>query len=260
MVNRQSSIGVMDSGVGGISTLQVLTQMLPNENFIFYGDSANAPYGEKDATTVQQLTSNAIDELRANDVKAVVIACNTATSAAKQQMMTKYPEMPIIGIEPALKMAVDAGKQHILVMGTPLTISLPKYHAQVARFEAQTSIQSLPCAGLADLVERGHDGIDAINARLDELLAPYTDQPIDSVVLGCTHYPFIGKLIQQHLSQPVTLFTGYEGLGNQLIKQLEAHDLLRDTPNDQQISFMSSRPTATELTLYQQLFDHGIGI
>lgn len=260
MLSQQAAIGVLDSGVGGISTLRTLTRMLPNENFIFYGDSANAPYGEKDAATVQHLTSAVIEQLRQRDVKAIVIACNTATSAAKSQMMTQYPEMPILGIEPALKMAVDAGKHNILVMGTPLTISLPKYRAQVDRFKDQTMIHSLPCAGLADLVEQGHDGLDRINARLDELLAPYRDQPIDAVVLGCTHYPFIGQLVAQRFAQPVTLFTGYEGLGHNLIKQLDERRLLRQDHNPQQIEFMSSRQTKDELALYQQLFQNGIGI
>lgn len=121
-------------------------------------------------------------------------------------------------------------------------------------------IHSLPCAGLADLVEQGHDGLDRINARLDELLAPYRDQPIDAVVLGCTHYPFIGQLVAQRFAQPVTLFTGYEGLGHNLIKQLDERQLLRQDHNLQQIEFMSSRQTKDELALYQQLFQNGIGI
>lgn len=260
MVNQQSPIGVLDSGVGGISTLQTLTKLLPDEDFIFYGDSANAPYGEKDATTVQTLANNVIETLRNQGVKAIVIACNTATSAAKPQLMTTYPDMPILGIEPALKEAVDAGKQHILVMGTPLTISLPKYRAQVARFANQADIHSLPCPGLADRIEQGHAGLPEITAHLTELMAPVVNEPIDGVVLGCTHYPFIGKLIQAQFDHHVDLYTGYEGLTNYLKRQLADHDLLRSGHTKQSVTFMSSRDTPAELALYQQLFANGIGL
>lgn len=260
MVSQQAPIGVLDSGVGGISTLQTLTKLLPNESFIFYGDSANAPYGEKSAAEVQKLADHVIDQLREQAVKAIVIACNTATSAAKPQLMTKYPDMPILGIEPALKEAVDADKKDILVMGTPLTISLPKYRAQVARFDSQANIYSLPCPGLADLIEQGHDGLPEIEAHLSELMAPMLEKTVDGVVLGCTHYPFIGKLIQAQFDHPVTLYTGYEGLTNYLKRQLTDRHLLRHDHVKQTVTFMSSRQTDAELALYQQLFDNGIGL
>ncbi|VDG24429.1 glutamate racemase [Lactiplantibacillus mudanjiangensis] len=258
MADKRAPIGVFDSGVGGISTLQTLAKVLPNEDFIFYGDSANAPYGEKDATTVCQLATDVIDELATQDVKAVVIACNTATSAAKPQLTAAYPDMPILGIEPALKEAVDAGKQHILVMGTPLTLSLPKYRAQLAKFGPKTNIYSLPCPGLADRIELGSAGLPKIKALLADLMAPMLEHPIDAVVLGCTHYPFIQDLITAKFEQPVTVYTGYEGIARNLTAQLQEQDLLRSVNNDRQIQFMSSRNTATELALYRDLFEHGI--
>ena len=258
MSNKQAPIGVFDSGVGGISTLRTLAKVLPNEDFVFYGDSANAPYGEKSSTEVCHLATNVMAQLKLHQVKAVVIACNTATSAAKRELVAANPEMTILGIEPALKQAVDAGKHHILVMATPLTIGLPKYNAQVARFRERTQVTSLPCPGLADHIEKGHAGIAQTQALVDQLMAPVLDKPIDAIVLGCTHYPFIADMIQDKYDHPVTLYTGYEGLANNLATHLKAQDLLRSKNPDRQIKFYSSRNTPAELALYQQLYEHGI--
>lgn len=258
MDEQQKAIGVFDSGVGGISTLRVLAKMLPNENFIFYGDSANAPYGEKSSAEVQKLANNVVIQLQSQAVKAVVIACNTATSAAKLNLIARYPTLPILGIEPALKAAVDAHKQHILVMATPLTLSLDKYQTQLARWRQHLDIYSLPCPGLADLIEGGSTALPKIKSALTDLLATVRAQPLDAVVLGCTHYPFITKLIQEQLGQTVTFFTGYEGLGRNLQSQLQQRDLLRTTSSQQKVCFMSSHDTPDELALYQQLFDHGL--
>ncbi|ETY74292.1 glutamate racemase [Lactiplantibacillus fabifermentans] len=258
MEKVNAPIGVFDSGVGGISTLQTLAKALPNEDFIFYGDSENAPYGEKTADVVCDLASQVIDTLQLQAVKAVVIACNTATSAAKPQLVAAYPTLPIIGIEPALKQAVDAGKQHILVMATPLTISLPKYQAQVAKYQGTVEIQSLPCAGLADLVELGHAGLPQIENRLTELLSQVDLSAVDGLVLGCTHYPFIESQIKAYFDHPVAVYTGYDGIAHNLSHQLANQHLLRSANPERTVKFMSSRNTPTELALYQTLFDHGI--
>lgn len=258
MSKQQAPIGVFDSGVGGISTLRTLAKVLPNEDFVFYGDSANAPYGEKSSTEVRRLATNVMAQLKLHQVKAVVIACNTATSAAKRDLMAANPEMTILGIEPALKQAVDAGKQHILVMATPLTIGLPKYNAQVARFQERTHIESLPCPGLADHIEKGYAGIAQTQALVDQLMAPVLDDPIDAIVLGCTHYPFIADMIRREYDHPVTVYTGYEGLANNLATHLKQQGLLRPENANRQIEFYSSRDTPAELALYQHLYEHGI--
>ncbi|MBJ7629303.1 glutamate racemase [Weissella confusa] len=127
-------IGVFDSGVGGVSTLKKLHEMLPNEDFLFYGDSKNAPYGSKSQEAVYMLSKDIVEYFKQKDVKAIVIACNTATSAAKERLIEEYPELPIIGIEPALKEAVDSNERNILVMGTNLTMKLPKYQKMVNEY------------------------------------------------------------------------------------------------------------------------------
>lgn len=258
MSKQQAPIGVFDSGVGGISTLRTLAAALPNEDFVFYGDSANAPYGEKSATEVCVLADQVLAQLKEHAAKAVVIACNTATSAAKQQLITANPTLPILGIEPALKQAVDAGKRQILVMATPLTISLPKYNDQVARFQATTTIHSLPCPGLADTIELGHAGLAQIQALVDDLMASVKTLPIDGVVLGCTHYPFIAEMIAAEFDHPVTIYTGYEGLANNLTHHLQEQALLRTHNAHRQIQFFSSRNTPEELALYRHLYQYGL--
>ena len=155
--NRQECpIGVFDSGVGGISVLRELVAQMPNENYIFFGDSKNAPYGTKTLEEVQKLTCADAEYLLSRGVKALVVACNTATSAAIRILREKYADMPVIGIEPALKPAVHAGGHpRVLVMATPMTLREEKFHALMQRFESDAEILRLPCSGLVEYVEQG---------------------------------------------------------------------------------------------------------
>ncbi|QFG47648.1 hypothetical protein LH506_08740 [Lapidilactobacillus dextrinicus] len=170
-------------------------------------------------------------------------------------MNGEIPTVTHLGIEPALKEAVDVGKQNILVLATPLTIHSPKYQAQQARFINQANIYSLPCSGLADLIEGGTENITQIKSYLTKLLTFPQREQVDAIVLGCTHYPFIAKLIQQQFAQSPEIYTG---LGNNLKHQLAKRHLLQTDQVKQNIEFMSSKHEPAELTLYQQLFDYGL--
>lgn len=263
MITQQCPIGVFDSGVGGISTLRTLSSMLPNEDFVFYGDSANAPYGEKSADEVYELTEHAVEKLHALTVKAIVIACNTATSAAKPELMKRYPDIVFLGIEPAVKQAVDEGKKNILVMATPLTLSLQKFHTQMEKYCKRATITPLPCPRLAELIEKGPAALAEIKDYIAGLLAsvrPESGEPYDAAVLGCTHYPFVTHTISQLVGPNATIYTGFDGLGRNLKRQLGQRSLLRDTGNQahhRNVRFMSSRDTAEELSLYRRLYEHG---
>ena len=156
MEQREQPIGVFDSGLGGISVLRACTALLPQEDFLFFGDSANAPYGEKSLAQVRRLTIAAVDRLLAQGVIAVVVACNTATSAAIHLLRQAHPDLPIIGIEPAVKpAALDVGSSSVIVMATPLTIREDKYQKLAAAFCHEANVISLPCPGLAEMVEGG---------------------------------------------------------------------------------------------------------
>lgn len=250
---NNNPIGVFDSGVGGISTLNELTKQFPNERFIFYGDTKNAPYGSKTPDEVFQCTQRIMDELLAQHVKAVVIACNTATSAAKPRLMQTYPEIPIVGIEPALKEAIDDGSHNILVMGTELTVHLPKFQTMMAKYQSDHNIYAVPCPGLADYVEGGMTNPAALHELLTTFLAPYLDKPIDGIVLGCTHYPFVRDAISAMFKPGVPVHTGFEGVAKQLRHVLTDHDSLTAATTPGDVIWMSSQPGS--LDYYQHLYD-----
>lgn len=227
MDKKQRPIGVFDSGVGGISVLRELVALMPNENYIFFGDSKNAPYGTKTLTEVQELTCADASYLMARDVKALVVACNTATSAAVDILRKKYPNIPVIGIEPALKPAVLAKEQpKVLVMATPMTLREEKFHHLMEKFEQDATIIPMPCPGLVEFVERGETCGEELEHFLKKLFADYARNPVDCVVLGCTHYPFVREAIQKVLGSHVKLFDGGAGTARETRRRLAENDML----------------------------------
>lgn len=218
--NNLSPIGVFDSGVGGISTLRELVRILPNERFLYYGDDAHAPYGIRPTEEVRELTALCVRELVDAGVKAVVLACNTATAAAAGYLREKYPDLPIIGAEPALKPAVDGGHRRIGVMATPTTLHAQKFHDLAERFGGRAEIIPLPAAGLVELIERDIRSGEALEALLAERLAPAMDQKVDALVLGCTHYPFVREAIASVVGKGVALYDGNLGIAQQTARSL----------------------------------------
>ncbi|QBP18053.1 glutamate racemase [Acetilactobacillus jinshanensis] len=257
MNKNQEPIGVMDSGVGGTSTLKTLAKMLPHEDFVFYGDSKNAPYGERSKQAVVHLTNNVFNDLtKHHHIKAFVIACNTATSSAKSELVKMHPNLPIFGIEPALKQAVDNGGQNIAVMATPLTMSLPKYNRQLDKYQSSHRIFSVPCPGLAGLIEGGSKNLPQIKALVHKLLDPLKKYHIDSVVLGCTHYPYIRSIISHEFNDQPAIYTGYDGLARYVGYQLKAKGLAAPKDQKQIIKFTSSNNTPQQIKFYSDMY-HG---
>ena len=219
---RNDPIAVIDSGVGGTSVLKELVKLMPNENYIYYGDNKNAPYGTKTADEVLSLMLSNVDMLINSGAKAVVIACNTATAASAKQLRSKYPDFPIIGIEPAIKPSAQY-KEHsnVLVMATPLTLKQDKFNDLLDRFSDEVNISTLACPGLMELVEEGKiTGIEIENF-LKELFKPFEHVKIDSVVLGCTHYPHIKDAILKVLGGNVMIFDGGAGTARETKRRLE---------------------------------------
>ena len=199
-----------------------LVAQMPNENYIFFGDSKNAPYGTKTLEEVQKLTCADAEYLLSRGVKALVVACNTATSAAIRILREKYADMPVIGIEPALKPAVHAGGHpRVLVMATPMTLREEKFHALMQRFESDAEILRLPCPGLVEYVEQGVLEGAELEAFLANLFEPYQSHPVDCVVLGCTHYPFVRETIQKLLGAGVQIFDGGAGTARETERRLK---------------------------------------
>ena len=243
MDRQNRPIGFFDSGLGGISVLRACTALLPHEDFLYFGDSANAPYGEKSLEAVRALTIQAIQGLVDQDVKAVVVACNTATSAAISLLREMHPNMPIIGIEPAVKPAAQArNSSSVLVMATPLTIQEDKYQKLAAAFCDQANVISLPCKGLAELVEQGHMEDAVMDDYLQTLFLPFRHCSVEYIVLGCTHYPFVRSAIRKNFGRPVEIIDGSDGTARQLKRQLEKAGLLSQRETAGQVTFRNSRP------------------
>ena len=218
-------IGVFDSGVGGISVLRELMALMPNENYIFFGDSANAPYGTKTLDEVVKLTCKDAAYLYEQGVKAIVVACNTATSAGVKILRERYTDIPVIGIEPALKPAVLSAKHPtVLVMATPMTLREEKFQNLMHRYEQDAEIIPLPCPGLVEFIERGELESEELEHFLRKLFAPY--KKADAVVLGCTHYPFAKKMIGKILGEEVLLFDGGAGTARETKRKLEEFELV----------------------------------
>ncbi len=242
-LDKNRPIAVFDSGVGGISVLKELVRIMPNENYIYFGDSANAPYGTKTTDEVRALTMGHAKELFEEGAKGLVVACNTATAAAVRNLRECYPQIPIVGIEPALKPAVEEKKHPtVLVMATPMTIREAKFQKLLKRYQDQGEIIPLPCPGLMDFVERGDlDGAD-LKKYLVELLYAYRQEPVDSVVLGCTHYPFVKEAIIETLGEGVTVYDGGEGTAREMHRRLEVAGLLTECTQTGRVEFRNSLP------------------
>ena len=219
-------IAVLDSGVGGISVLRELVRIMPNEDYLYFGDSANAPYGSRTKAEVLDITRRNLLTLRARGIKALVIACNTATSAAAAPLRTENPDLPIIGIEPAIKPAAFLFPEpRVLVMATPLTLREEKFRALVSRFADREDIIPLPCPGLVELIEAGKLDGEEIDGYLGQLFKPYAEQKIDAVILGCTHYPHIRAAIARHVPSGAMIIDGGEGTARETLRRLSVAGL-----------------------------------
>lgn len=235
------SIGVFDSGVGGISVLRELVKLMPQEHYLYFGDSANAPYGTKELAEIRTLTIRNVEYLLKQGVKSVVVACNTATSAAVADLRKMYPDLPLVGIEPAIKPAAEQNPGgRIVVMATPMTLRQEKFRKLMARYEQQSRIVPLPCPGLMEYVERGNLEGEDLRKYLTELLWTVGDEQIDAIVLGCTHYPFARKMIQQIVGEAVAIYDGGPGTAREMKRRLQAAGLLSDSQNRGSIIFENS--------------------
>ncbi len=253
MTTNALPIAVFDSGVGGISVLRELVRLMPQENYLYFGDSANAPYGSKSRSQVQQLTCQAAARLVQQGIKALVVACNTATSAAIDLLRQTYPELIIIGIEPALKLAADRFPQgRIGVMATQVTLREEKFTLQVQRFP-QAKLVLLPAPGLVELVEAGKANSPESEALLRPLLEAYAGK-LDALVLGCTHYPFAAETVSRIIGPGTLLLDGGEGTARQTRRCLQEAGLLWDGPGSIRMENSSVDPAITALckTLLQE--------
>ncbi len=236
-----SPVAVFDSGLGGISVLKQLVQLMPCENYLYFGDSAHAPYGVKSPEEVLALTEANIDFLIEKQAKAIVLACNTATSAAVAHLRQKYPAIPIIGIEPAIKPAIlQTLHGRILVMATEMTLKEKKFTDLLDQYKDKADILLLPAPGIVNFVESGITSGPELNFYLWRLLAPYKEPKLDAIVLGCTHFPFVKDSIIKALGYSVEMFDGLAGTAKETERQLLENNLRSPASEDGHIEFFNS--------------------
>jgi glutamate racemase len=251
-------IGFFDSGLGGISVLKTAGRILPNENYIYYGDNLNAPYGEKTEEEIKKLTLDACGFLYDKGVKAIVIACNTATSAAVIMMRETY-NIPVISMEPAVKPALEGripGK--VLVLATPATVSQARYLGLIERLGAHREVISVGCGGLVELIEDGHTDEASIHAYLLQRLAFLEGQAIGAVVLGCTHYSFIEAPVKSYIDKMThtdcPVFDGRHGTARQLERVLQENKLLCESGEKGSVQFYASKPDY-DISAFEKLYN-----
>lgn len=223
-------IGFFDSGLGGASVLREALKLLPDENYVFFGDNGNAPYGDRQPDDIKRLSFAAVDRLTAMGVKAIVIACNTATAAAVEALRAER-DIPIIGIEPAIKPACEQpGSGKVLMLATAATTRFPRYQALKARMPDPARVIDVPCPGFVQRIEKGIMADDAYDDLLEQHLGAYKGIQVDGIVLGCTHYPFIQGAILRYaranFTGPCNVFNGAFGCVRQLKRVIEADGLI----------------------------------
>lgn len=216
-------IGVLDSGIGGVTVLREILKQNIHAKFIYYSDSKHNPYGDKSDKEVYSIVKWVVDYLLDKGCVAIVLACNTASAVCVKKLREEYPNTLFIAIEPAYKMVHDYNPNgKTLVMATEGTINSEKFLTLFNKYDNKNTIL-LPCKGLAELIEEGNDV--EINQYLDDNLSKYKD--IDNVVLGCTHYPLIKKNIRRVLGD-VKFFDGSLGVSKELVRQLELRGITFD--------------------------------
>ncbi len=245
-------IGVFDSGLGGITVLKAIKAELPKENLIYLADKYNAPYGTKSDEQILKYTRAGAQTLIKQGVKAIVIACNTATSVAAEALRAEL-DMSVIGLEPAIKPAffslnsTENGK--ILVLATPVTLSHPKF-CRLIDLLGRDKFVSVPAPCLVEYIENGIKSREQIASYLNSILAPYRGIEFSACVLGCTHFPFVKNEILNALSYEVKLFDGANGAARELKHQLEIKNLLCDHRNAGKVAFMTEYPDNIQERLF----------
>lgn len=243
-------IGVFDSGVGGVSVLRELVRLLPRERFIYYGDNKNAPYGTRSEEEIRALSLDVAKWLLSRDVKAMLVACNTATSAAIQTLRERL-SIPVVGMEPALKPAYELhadGK--ILVLATPATLRQAKFRRLYERYGEHAV--ALPCPELVEFVESGRCEGAEIDAYLARRFADLQGEKLAAAVLGCTHFSFLKKALGRALPG-VPLLDGNEGSARRLEYLLRENGTLREA-GEGSVEFFTSGDEAVFLPLMRRLF------
>jgi len=249
-------IALFDSGLGGLTVLSEAVKQLPKEDFLFFADTLHVPYGTKTKEQVQDFVRESLDQILKEDIKALVIACNTATSAAAEELRQEY-SFPIIGMEPAVKPAVEMNREtgkRVLVAATPLTLHQSKYTQLVSRVDDHSIVDSLPLPELVTYCEAMQFDPEVMTAYFNEKLSPYHLNDYGTLVLGCTHFPFYKPLLSRILPDHIEIIDGSRGTIRRLRHVLVEKELLENQGSGD-IRFACSSQDPAYLLKMQQAFE-----
>lgn len=253
-INNQP-IGVFDSGVGGLSVLREISKQSPQENLIYIADQIHVPYGDRTKDQVLGYARGIVRFLIAEGAKLIVVACNTASAAALAELREIYPDLPFVGMEPAVKPAAEGTSSGVVgVLATPATFQGDLYSSTVERFARGVRVLQHTCPGLVELIESGQ--IDSPQTRdiLKSALTPMLDQGIDKVVLGCTHYPFVIPIIQDIVGDGVLVIDPAPAVARQTHRLLEQHQIQGEQVNGS-IEFLTTGDPGQFARNIQELID-----
>lgn len=214
-------IGVFDSGVGGLSVLKALHQQLPHNDLLYVADSAHAPYGERSDEFIIERTHRVASHLLSQGTSLLVLACNTATAVAAASLRERWPDLPIVAVEPGIKPAVAISRnRRIGVMATPVTLGSDKFRRLAQAHGVGIEVHLQPCPGLAGQIEQGDANAPALLALIEKFAAPLRQAGVDTVVLGCTHYPFVVEQIQAALGTEIRLIDTADAVARHVARRL----------------------------------------
>jgi glutamate racemase len=247
------TIGVFDSGVGGLSILDEALQQLPHHNYIYFADSANAPYGDKPPQWIAERSLQICRYLMEQDCSAIVVACNTATAEAIATIRSTL-DIPIIGVEPGIKPAAMQSQNGIVgVLATEATLNSDKFNALLATLPEHCQFIKQAGAGLVPLIEAGLIETPEMQALLRSHLKPILDQGADTLVLGCTHYPFLKKMIRAVVGDSMTLIDTSDAVVRQLLRQIHQQGLIVSSKNSPKLSLLSTANADTLEAMAERL-------
>ncbi|MBV6287518.1 glutamate racemase [Pseudomonas aegrilactucae] len=227
----EAPVGVFDSGVGGLSVLAEISHLLPNESLLYVADCGHIPYGEKSPEFIRQRCRKVADFFQQQGAKAMVLACNTATVAAVADLRERYPHWPLVGMEPAVKPAAAATRSGVVgVLATTGTLQSAKFAALLDRFASDVRVITQPCPGLVELIETGELDSPALRQLLRSYVEPLLAAGCDTLILGCTHYPFLKPLLAQMVSPAVAIIDTGAAVARQLQRLLGERGLLASGP------------------------------
>lgn len=254
-------IGLFDSGVGGISVLKHIRDLMPHESLIYVADSKHAPYGNQTPEFIQDRSFKIAEFLLKQGVKALVVACNTATAAAVAGLRERYPDLTIIGMEPAVKPAVAATKTGVVgVLATSGTLKSAQFAGLLEHYGQGVEVVTQACVGLVECVEKGELTSPSTLALLKQYVKPLLDAKADTIVLGCTHYPFVRTLIEQLVGKDVVLIDTGAAVAKHLKHRLQENQLLCAGDELGGVSFWSNNEAADTEKVISALWGEQVSV